>query len=200
MNKYKIILLDVDGVLINAPRLFSEVYCQKYNVDLKKLEPFYESKEFKACSIGQMDLKEAILAHNDKWHWKGDPSDLINEWLQAENFPNNDLLEIVKELRNDGVKVYVVTQQERYRRDFLSKIVFKDKFDGFFASCDLGFPKDTIDFWQKLLTEILENNQNLAPEDIAYFDDKQKLVDLASTKGIRGFLYTDVEDVMNALI
>lgn len=199
MNNFKVVLFDVDGVLIRAPKLFSEVYCQKYNVDSEKLEPFFKSKEFKACSVGAMDLKEAILIHNDKWQWKGDPSELINEWLQAENFPNIDLLNIVKDLREDGIKVYVVTQQERYRKDFLNEIVFKEKFDGFFASCDLGLHKDTAEFWKKILDMLIQNDQHLTPEDIFYFDDKQRLVDLAKSLGVNAFLYTNTYDVKKAL-
>jgi len=199
MSNHKIVLFDVDGVLIKPPRLFSEVYCQKYNVNLEKLEHFFESKEFKACSIGEMNLKEAIMIHNDKWQWKGEPSELINEWLQTENFPNIELLKIVESLREDGIKVCIVTQQEKFRKDFLSDIVFKEKFDGFFASCDLGLHKDTSEFWKKILDMLVQNDQSLAPENILYFDDKQKLVDLASSVGLEAYLYTSIDDVKKIL-
>ena len=195
MHNFKVVLFDVDGVLIQAPKLFSEVYCEKYNIDLEKLEPFFGSKEFKDCSIGKMDLKEAITLHNDKWQWKEDPGELIAEWMQVENFPNKELLKIAEELREEGIKTYVVTQQEKHRRDFLNKIVFKEKFNGFFASCDLGLHKDTIEFWDKILELLKHNHKDLNPEDIIYFDDKQKLVDLANSVGIRAYLYTSIDDI-----
>lgn len=72
MNKLKTLLLDVDGVLILPPRLYSEIYCAKYGKDLNALTPFYKSQEFKDSSIGKTDLKDAIVAHQDKWQWNGD--------------------------------------------------------------------------------------------------------------------------------
>lgn len=199
MNNFKVVLFDVDGVLIKVPKLFSEVYCEKYNIDLEKLEPFFDSKEFKDCSIGKMDLKEAITIHGDKWHWRGDPDELIAEWMQVENFPNNELLKIAEGLREEGIKIYVVTQQEKHRRDFLDQIVFNEKFNGFFASCDLGLHKDTIEFWKKILELLQYNNQDLKHEDIIYFDDKQKLVDLANSVGIKAYLYTSIDNAKKAL-
>jgi FMN phosphatase YigB (HAD superfamily) len=199
MHNIKVVLFDVDGVLVQAPKLFSEVYCEKYNINYEKLEPFFKSKEFKDCSAGKIDLKEALTIHNDKWRWKGDLDELISEWIQAENFPNIELLEIVENLREGEIKVYIVTQQEKYRKDFLNKIVFKEKFDGFFASCDLGLHKDTIEFWNKILELLQKDNRNLKPEDIVYFDDKQKLVDLANTIGINAYLYTSIDDVKRIL-
>lgn len=32
-TKYKIVLFDVDGVLLLPPKLFSQQYCEKYGVD-----------------------------------------------------------------------------------------------------------------------------------------------------------------------
>ena len=200
MSKYKVALFDVDGVLILAPKLFSKVYCEKNGLDPEALAPFYASKEFRDCSIGKQDLKEAIKVHNDKWQWDGDPAELINEWLEAENYPNHELLKIVEKLRINGTKVYIVTQQEKYRATFLRNIVFKDRFDGFLASCNLGVHKETPEFWEKVIKQLQVDVDNLAPEDVIYFDDKQMLVDAASKKGIKAFLYTKLDDVIQQFV
>lgn len=195
MSKYKVALFDVDGVLILPPKLFGDIYCEEQGIDPAVLNPFYISKEFRNCSIGKLDLKEAIKIHNDKWQWDGDPAGLINEWLEAENYPNHELLKVVEGLRSSGAKVYIVTQQEKYRAAFLRDIVFKGKFDGFLASCDFGVHKETPEFWQKVLERLSQDVENLAAEDVVYFDDKQKLVNAASAKGIKAYLYTKLEDV-----
>ena len=199
MSKPRVALFDVDGVLILPPKLFSDVYCEKYGVDLEGLLPFYGSKEFKDSSVGKLDLKEAIKIHNDKWHWRGDPADLINEWLQVENYPNLELLKIVDDLRKSGIKTYVVTQQEKYRAAFLKDVVFKDRFDGFFMSCEMGLHKDSEEFWQKVLKTLEGEVKDLELSDVIYFDDKQKFVDLAASKGVRSCLYTKLDDVTQQL-
>ena len=80
-----ILLLDVDGVLALPPKLFSEVYCERYGIDPHKLGRFYASQEFKDALRGRLDLEDAIKAHNDLWQWQGDNKQLIAMWLEAEN-------------------------------------------------------------------------------------------------------------------
>ena len=46
-TKYKIVLFDVDGVLLLPPKLFSQQYCEKYGVDAELQGQFYSSQEFK---------------------------------------------------------------------------------------------------------------------------------------------------------
>lgn len=190
MSKFKVVLFDVDGVLILPPRMFSEIYCEKYHRNLKQLEPFYVSKEFQDSLIGKMDLKDAIKAHQDKWQWDGDLDELINEWLEAENYPNQALLAVINELRAGGTKVYIVTAQEQYRAAFLRNKVFAGKYDGFLASCDIGLHKHTPEFWQEIIKRTGEN-----PANIAYFDDKPNLVELASSLGIKAHVYAGIESV-----
>ncbi len=112
--KYKIVLFDVDGVLIIPPKLFSEQYCEKYGVDCELQEQFYSTKEFKDSSVGKFDLKDAMRIHNDKWQWQGEADELMQMWFEGENYPNEPLLDIVKQLRASGTKVYLATQQENY--------------------------------------------------------------------------------------
>jgi len=187
-------LFDVDGVLILPPRPFSKIYCEKYGKDLDKLEPFYKSDEFQDALVGKVDLKDAINAHQDKWQWNGDLDQLINEWLEGENYPNQDLLKVVDELRDAATKVYIVTAQEKYRATFLRDKVFNGRYDGFLASCDIGLPKHTVGFWQEVIKAINED-----PANTVYFDDKESLVKLASSLGINAHVYTDVESVKHIL-
>jgi putative hydrolase of the HAD superfamily len=194
-SKYKAILFDVDGVLIIPPKLFSQQYCEKYKVDSKKQEQFYATKEFRDSSIGKFDLKEAIRIHNDKWQWQGDTDDLIQMWFKAENYPNKSLLYIMKQLRARGTKLYLATQQEKYRKKYLEKEIFKDKIDGIFCSCDIGYAKHDDNFWKIVLKKV-----EFKPEQIAYFDDNQKLVRLAKKHGIAAFVYRSTDQVKSEIL
>lgn len=198
MPTFKIALFDVDGVLLLPPKLFGDIYCEQHGIDPDTLGPFYASNEFKDSSIGKADLKDVIRLHKDKWQWEGDPADLIADWLQAENYPNHELLKIVDRMRADGVKVYIVTQQEKYRAAFL-KGVFKGHYDGFLVSCEIGFHKPTPEFWQAVSSRLRQENGDVNPKQVVYFDDRQNLVDIAIEIGFEAILYTRLEDVTQRL-
>lgn len=177
------------------PTLFAEQYCKKYGVDPKEQVKFYATKEFRDASLGKYDLKDALRQHNDLWQWPGTPEELMNMWFEGENYPNNELLDVVARLRKDGVKVYLATQQERYRKQWLEEKVFKDKVDGIFCSCDLGFNKHEDHFWRAVLDKLLADFPGLSASQIAYFDDRQTLVDKAREFGIDAQLYASVGEV-----
>lgn len=189
--KHRVLLLDVDGVLMQQPRLFSEIYTEKHAIPLQQLLPFYSSDEFLNSSIGRYDLKQAIADHQDKWQYKGNIDELLIDWFKAEHFPNNSLLDVVAKLRADGLRIGIATQQEKYRTEYLKQQVFSGMYDDFFVSCELGLHKDAKEFWDQILALL----PNVSPEEILYFDDKQSLVDLAHSAGIDAYLYESVEQV-----
>jgi len=100
-------------------------------------------------------------------------------------------VELVKNLREQGVCVVIVTQQEKYRTAYLKQNVFSDMYDDFFVSCELGLHKDSKDFWD----EVLKRLDVSLPGEVLYFDDKQSLVTLAKSVGIDAHLYQSVEQV-----
>lgn len=200
MSKYKVVLFDVDGVLIIPPKMFSEQYCARYHIDKNEQVKFYATKEFKDASLGKFDLKDAIRKHNSLWQWNGSPEALMSMWFEGENYPNNALLGTITQLRSDGIKVYIATQQERYRKQWLEENVFTDTtVDGIFCTCDLGYEKHDNRFWQLVTQQLHELHPGITPSKIAYFDDRRHLVDTARGFGIDAHLYTNVEAAQNIL-
>lgn len=199
MNMYKVVLFDVDGVLILSPKLFSQQYCEKYGVDPQKQGQFYTTLEFKDASLGKYDLKDALRKYKDLWEWQGSPEELIEMWLEGENYPNQELLDVAAGLRQDGIKVYLATQQEKYRKQWLESVAFRDKLDGIFCSCDLGYNKHEDHFWKAVLERLQSQYPGIQPAEIVYFDDKQSLVDKAQEFGIDANLYTSAEEVKRVI-
>jgi FMN phosphatase YigB (HAD superfamily) len=195
MGDIKVLLLDVDGVLVLPPKLFSEQYCEKYNVDLETQQQFYATQEFKDSSIGKYDLLDAISKHKDMWQWFGDPQELLDMWFEAENYPNHELLKVVEKFRDRGGLVYLATQQEKYRAKYLIDVVFKNKLDGSFVSCELGFNKHDGMFWQLVLKQLAELYPDTTPAQVAYYDDRQNLVELAASYGIKALVYNNADQV-----
>lgn len=199
MNKYKVVLFDVDGVLIVPPKLFSEQYCEKYGIDDDKQVKFYATEEFKQALLGKFDLKDALKIHNDLWQWKGTSEELMDMWFMAENYPNKPLLDLAAQLRQDGIRIYLATQQEQYRKKWIEDVAFKDMLDGVFCSCDLGYNKHENHFWKAVLDKLSLLHPGINSHEIAYLDDKQTLVDKAHEFGIDAYLYTKIDDAKTVL-
>lgn len=195
MNRHKAVLFDVDGVLITPPKLFAEQYCEKYGIDPGEQVKFYATEEFKKASLGEFDLKDALRQHNNLWQWAGTPEELMDLWFEGENYPNNELLDVVRRLKRNVTKVYLATEQERYRKQWLEETVFRNMFDAIFCTCDIGFSKRDNHFWKVVLDQLSKEHPGITPNKIAYFDDKQGLVDKAQEYGIDAHLYTSVSEV-----
>ena len=71
----------------------------------------------------------------------------------------------------------------------MEDVGLKDKFDGAFFSSDLGVTKSDPQFF-KLVSEKLQ----VAPQEIDYWDDDKKNVDIANGTGVNGHSYTNFEE------
>ncbi|SRR6266550_6411696 len=199
MTPIKTVLFDADGVMILPPKMFSQLYCEEFGVDIEKLVPFYKSADFKAAMRGELDLKEAITRHQDKWQWRGNMQELLDRWFAAENYPNQELVALVKKLQAAGTPVYLATTQERHRAKYLRQVMFPNTFDGAFISCDIGFEKSQPEYWKHVLKELTARTPGLKPEEIIFFDDSPAHLSPAHQAGVRAVLYESPRQVATVL-
>ena len=199
-SKYKVMLFDVDGVLIIPPKLFLQQYCERFGKNEELLQNFYSTKEFKDSSVGKFDLKDAIRLHNDLWQWDGEPYELLNMWFAAESQPNTELVDTTQVLRKSGVPLYLATQQEKYRAAYLRDVVFKGKIDGMFCTCDIGFGKNEDSYWEVVLVELKNKYPEITPDEIIYFDDRLSLVEKAKEFSINAYVYKNNDEAINLLL
>lgn len=185
----KAALFDLDGiVIVGRKRFFSERLAEEHNIPLDDVMEFFLN-DLKPCSMGKADLKEAIAPYLSKWNWQGTVDDLLEYWFTSENTKNEEVLTIVKQLRNSGVKCYIASRQEKYRIQYLEEVVgLKEYFDGTFVTCNVGFDKSEPEFFEHVMKEL-----SLRPEEILFFDDTQKNVDTAGAMGISAHFYDGLE-------
>lgn len=195
--KPRAVIFDADGVLILAPQLFSRVYATRRGLDPLSLEPFF-GHDFKRALTGDADLKD-LLSTSPLWDWEGDPQDLIDEWFASENHPNHDLIALIHHLRESGKPVFLATNQERYRADYLRNVMFPGLFDELFISCELGCTKSGDEYWRILLERVGKLIPGIKPEEITYFDDSQSHLDPALRAGISAHLYRSSDQVRHLL-
>lgn len=194
MSEFKAALFDADGVLITPEKLFSVQYAEKYGLNPNDFQAFFVG-EFSDAITGKADLKELIVKHNDLWHWDGDPQELLDMWFASENHIDNNVLEIVKQQKAKGLPVYMATNQEKYRAEYLRSVMFPDVFDGVFVSSELGYMKRDDGYWPPVLGKLALAVPGIEPSQVVYFDDSQDSIDGATRAGIHAILYKSIEQI-----
>ncbi len=185
----KAILFDLDGLVIKKKEtLFSQRVSVEMGLSYEQVSEFFTG-EFRECSFGRADLKERIAPHLRKWGYKGSVDDFLKYWFESESNTDKEVLKIVSDIRLKGIKCYIATRQEKYRKQYLLDVVgLKDTFDGIYCTCDIGYDK-----WEKGYWNFVFNDLKTTPDEIMFFCDSQKNVDNAGKLGIRAYFYTDVE-------
>lgn len=194
MMSYKVILLDVDGVIIEKSEVFSIRISKLLNIPLEKVLPFFKN-EFQLCLIGKADLKVELEKYVTSWGWKETVDEILKFWFEGEATLNTEVLDVIKSLKSKGTKVYLATNNEKYRVNYLSNEVgLKSYVDGIFSSASLGFKKPDKNFYLKVL-----NSLELTPKDVIFWDDDNENVEGAKSVGISSYLYTSIRDINNYL-
>ncbi|MDD3006378.1 MAG: hypothetical protein PHX30_02220 [Candidatus Pacebacteria bacterium] len=205
MSKPKIILFDVDGVLIRYPHNFSEEMKRRGYPEAKKvLGEFYDITNNRIYNEGKGDMKEMIVPYLKRFGWQGTVDDFFKEQMDfSRRYLDGDLVSLAGELKKQGIGCYLASNQDKYRAQFLwEDLNLQQSFDGHFFSCEIGYKKDDDGFWEYALENISGNNSGISTWDIIYFDDARGNVEAASKFGIQSFLFTDkiqFENDMNML-
>jgi len=181
----KALLLDADGVVLKKQSYFSEVYSKEYNVSLEKIIPFFRN-EFLDCQLGKIDIKEVLPKYLKEWGWQKSVDDFLQYWFESSTIVDKEVENKVQEIRALGTKCYLVTDQEKYRAEYLRKnLYFEKKFDGCFFSCEIGYSKSSPEFFKVVFKQL-----ELNPSDIIFLDDEEKNIVVAEQLGIKATLYT----------
>ncbi len=184
----KALLLDADGVVIKKHDYFSNRYKKNFGRSLNDdgITNFFRN-DYKKTAAGKADLKELLRGRLDSRSWNGTVDDLLKYWFEGERELDDEILTVVKSLKSKGVNCYLVSDNEKYRADYLlNKVGIKRYFDDTFFSCFVGYTKSEPDFFKAVIKKL-----KLKPEEIDYWDDDPKNVEVAKSVGINGKVYKD---------
>lgn len=188
----KAVLLDADGVVIKNHDYFSNRYKKDFGKSLNDdvITNFFRN-EYKQTAIGRADLKELLKERLDEWGWKGTVDELLKYWFDGERELDEEVLDIAKKLQEKGIKVCLASDNEKYRAEYLlDEVGLKPLFDDTFFSCFVGYTKSEPEFFKTIIKRL-----EFKPEEIVYFDDDQKNVDVAKGLGIDARFYKSVDQI-----
>ncbi|NTW89698.1 MAG: HAD-IA family hydrolase [Candidatus Moranbacteria bacterium] len=188
MSEIKAVLLDADGLMFKKQRYFSEILYEKYGVPAESIIPFFKTR-FRDCQKATADLKEELVPFLKQWKWEGDIESFLAYWFSF-CVVDEDVLNAVRELRAKGLKCYLVTDQEKYRAEYIKKnLGLERELDGFFFSFELGLSKSDSRFFGVILEKL-----GLSPEEVILFDDEEENIEIAKSLGITSVLVEDGEN------
>ena len=188
-NKIKIILFDIDWVIIRAPYYFPRKLENSWYKNAEIIFNDFFNKYNKSITEWKKSIKKEILPYLDKINWKESVDIFLEKFYDFESkFLDNNILEKIKELQKLGIKCYLATSQEKERWEyFLDKLNFRNIFDWYFISNELWYRKENINFWKKVLLNLSNINKN----EIIFFDDSSNNIKMAESVWIKSFLFTD---------
>lgn len=182
---FQVILFDIDGVAIRGDAIFSERLSKDFHISMEKILPFFQN-EFPLCRIGKADLKQELTKYLVSWKWKYSVDDLINYWLRYEGARDERVIDHIRKLRAIGIKCYFVTDNESYRTRFIeNEMMLKKESSGIFSSCDIGYTKSQMEFWQEVYIRIGSPDKKNA----LVWDDDSENLEVAKKFGFQAQLY-----------
>jgi len=190
----KAVLLDADGVVVRPEKIFSQRMHEEYGVPENELQEFFRGK-FQQCLVGKADVKELLADKIEKWGWQGTVGQLLQYWFSNESQTDQRVIDVIKQLKQKGYRVYLATNQEKNRTEyFKTQMGFGKLFDGIFSSAYVGYRKEEPEFFKHVM-----QNLNVQPEEIVFWDDSARHIASAKSLGIQAYLYKDFNEFSQQL-
>ena len=187
----KFLLLDCDGIVIKRDKYFSQRLAEQAGVklDIQKISEFFRGV-FLECETGKKDLKEELARTVADWGWQGSIEELLGFWFEGERTLDAQVVDYIRKLRAAGLKVYISTDQEKYRaRDLWETAGIKTFADGMLSSSDLGFLKSDVGYWQAVQKTLPNHEKN----QVLFWDHEAHKLEAAKKFGYLAEKYQDFE-------
>lgn len=192
-------MMDVDGVLVSGRptdgrHLFAELE-NDLGLSPDRLRETFFSPFWEAIVTGREGLTERLAPVLAEIAPKVSAERLIAYWFENDSRVDETVLAAVKRYRQRGVQVFLATNQEHMRADYLMQQVgLGQHVDGIIYSAALGCRKPTAAFFDQA-AEIA----GAKPADIVLVDDTLANVEGARQRGWNAVHWTNERPLAEAL-
>ncbi len=195
----RIVLFDVDGVLVNGYHARPEKHV-RWNANLLAdlgVDPDRFNREFiydvfvKKVVVGQMSLLEALERTLPGLGYRGPAMAFVGYWLSHDSNVNEPVLDVVRRLRDaGGSRLFLATNQEHMRAQWLwQTLKFGEVFEDMFHSARVGHAKPAKPYF-----DWVNNQLGRQDEKPLFFDDREDIVKAAQAAGWEAVLFNDIAD------
>ncbi|MCX6721712.1 MAG: HAD-IA family hydrolase [Candidatus Staskawiczbacteria bacterium] len=179
----KAVIFDLNGLFIQSPNL-SDRFKEKFGVPTERFLPILKQIMAKVRLPGAEDTFDYWKPYLDKWGIVLNKKDFFDFWFNAEK-ENSELVRLAKQAKEKGIKLFILSNNFAERANYYKvKFLFLNIFDKVYYSWQTGFVKPNPEAFRNLLAE-----NNLKPEECAYFDNSKENIEVAKNLGISSFLF-----------
>jgi putative hydrolase of the HAD superfamily len=112
------------------------------------------------------------------------PRELVDYWFARDSPLDEELLEDLAVVRQQGIELHLATLQEHHRARFLwERLGLRDRFVAMDYSPELGAVKSELAFYRAV-----EERTGLAPEEHCLIDDRLENIEMARRARWHAFL------------
>jgi putative hydrolase of the HAD superfamily len=179
----KVLMMDVDGVLVSGRpsdgrHLFAELEAD-LGLSPDRLRQTFFTPFWEAIVTGREGLTERLAPVLAEIAPRVSAERLIAYWFENDSRVDQAVLSTVKRYRDRGLPVFLATNQEHLRADYLMRQVGLGAYvDGIIYSAALGHRKPSAEFFERAAAIAAA-----APEDIVLVDDTLANVEAARQAG-----------------
>jgi len=187
--KPKIILFDIDGVIVRPPYYFWKVLEERWYKNAESILNNFFVNENTDCTEWRADISEKIVSYLQKIGWKKSVEEFFIEQFAFEaQYFDKDFIRIVEKFQDSWISCYLASAQEKIRaKYFLEELGFNKIFDGHYISCDVWYRKDKPEYWDLILWDIQQNFPHVQREEILFIDDGERNIETAQSFWIKYF-------------
>lgn len=183
----KIILFDIDGVLIRLPKYFSSVLeGNGYKNTVNILNEYYTGGVNNSCLTGNSDPLISIKPYLDRIGWEFTPIEYFKQQYEYESgYVDHLLLQKITAMRSKGMVCMTATDQDALRSKFLlDNLNFRKIFDDNYISNEIGFLKKEGKYWEHVLGSLRSKYPDVEVNEILFCDDIISNIETVSKTGI----------------
>lgn len=192
----KAIVFDVDGVLINC---VDDEGCFSWQKSIKEdlgipaevVTKGFFLKYWPRIGTGEMDTLEALSEFLNGIGAGISANTFMDYWFEKDSDINQDVYELASHLKEKGYRLFIGTNQEKYRLDHLKNLLNKnDLFEDFFASSIIGYGKPDPLFFKAVI-----ERTGLKPSEMFFIDDSDKNIETARSLQWHAHHFSSIESL-----
>lgn len=192
----RVLMLDVDGVLIQArPGGWTVDMEADLGLSRAALAEHFFAVHWDDLVMGRANLHERLAPVLAQIAPHLTSQKLAAYWFAKDAIVDQQLLEDLADMRASGVALHLATVQEHLRADYLWTILgFRERFDALHYAADLGCGKPDPAFFARV-----GERTGLAPGEMLLIDDKAENVEAAREAGWGAALWDGTERLAEVL-
>lgn len=185
--KYKNIIFDYGNTIVefepmNIVKRFGVTDSSDCDILCKKVFDRKYWDKLDSDGISQEEFIRGVLSELPQ-RLHGIAEDICNNWITNLPFIYG-MDSLIHKLKNDGYKIYLLSNISRYFAENSDKIEIFKKFDGLVFSGEIKLIKPDRDIFEYILKKY-----NLIPSETVFVDDNRDNINTADSMGINALLF-----------